>query len=61
MTLQATREWGQIPVFDFPIDFGGRWVLRDATGEYIDHDQYRHDMQARTDETIVFTDAENVE
>ena len=60
MTLTAKREWGQIPVFDFPIDFGGRWVLRDVDGGYIDHDQYRHDMQARTDETIEFVEAERV-
>ena len=54
MTLTAKREHGQIPVFDFPIDFGGRWVLRDKDGNYIDHDQYRNDLKCRYDETIEF-------
>ena len=26
---------------------GGRWVLRDPHGEYVDHDQYRHDLAER--------------
>lgn len=27
--------------------FGGRWVLRDAGGKFVDVDQYRHDLFAR--------------
>jgi hypothetical protein len=27
--------------------FAGRWVLRDKDGNYLDHDQYRHDMMER--------------
>ena len=45
--LVARRETGQIPCFDYPIDFNNRWVLRDANGEYVDHDQYRHDLADR--------------
>lgn len=26
---------------------GGRWVLRDKTGEWVDVDQYRHDLFER--------------
>jgi hypothetical protein len=27
--------------------FAGRWVLRDQNGDYLDHDQYRHDLMER--------------
>lgn len=27
--------------------FNGHWVLRDATGKYLDHDQYRSDLAER--------------
>ncbi len=27
--------------------FAGRWVLRDGTGAYVDHDQYRTDLAER--------------
>lgn len=26
---------------------GGRWVLRSESGEFIDFDQYRHDLASR--------------
>lgn len=28
---------------------GNFWVLRNAAGEYLDHDQYRHDLAERHD------------
>lgn len=45
--LIGRREHGQIPVYDYPIDFNGRWVVRDRNGKYIDHDKYRHDLASR--------------
>ncbi len=38
------REHGQTPNGN---EFGGCWVLRDADGVYVDHDQYRHDLASR--------------
>lgn len=38
------REQGETPNGE-PID--GRWVLRNPLGEFLDVDQYRHDMAAR--------------
>jgi hypothetical protein len=29
------------------IPFNNRWVLRDSSGKYIDHDQYRNDLTER--------------
>lgn len=53
--LTGRREYGQIPFFDYPINFNGRWVVRDANGFYIDHDQYRNDLTSRLGE-IDFND-----
>ncbi len=41
----ARREEGLTPKFQNPI--GGRWVLRNASGEFLDVDQYRHDLFGR--------------
>jgi len=42
--LTARREQGLTPNGN-PV--GGRWVLRDERGTWIDVDQYRHDLWAR--------------
>jgi len=36
--------WGETPNGN---PFAGRWVLHDAQGVYIDHDQYRTDLMER--------------
>lgn len=41
------RENGSIRKDDNLIPFRGRWVARDATGKYLGHDQYRHDLAER--------------
>lgn len=53
--LIGRREHGyKHPTMDW-VDFNGRWVVRDADGKYIDHDQYRNDLKCRlNDETIEF-------
>jgi hypothetical protein len=38
------REYGETPEGN---PLGGRWVLRDVQGGWIDFDQYRHDMMER--------------
>lgn len=43
-TFSASIEEGKTPNGN-PI--GGRWVLRDAAGAWIDVDQYRHDLFER--------------
>lgn len=40
----AQREDGTTPNGN---QMAGRWVLRNAQGEYLDHDRYRHDMFSR--------------
>lgn len=42
--LTARREYGVTPNGN-PV--GGRWVLRDAAGGWVDFDQYRHDLWER--------------
>ena len=44
--LVGRRETGKIPG-SYEMYFNSRWVVRDAAGEYIDHDQYRHDLACR--------------
>lgn len=38
------REHGETPNGN---PLGGRWVLRSAAGEFLDFDQYRHDLASR--------------
>lgn len=38
------REYGLTPSGN---SIGGRWVLRGPESEWIDYDQYRHDLMAR--------------
>lgn len=38
------REEGETPQGN---QFNGKWVLRDATGAYVDHDKYRNDLECR--------------
>lgn len=38
------REYGKTPNGN---DYNGAWVLRDEKGNYLGHDQYRYDLEAR--------------
>ena len=40
------REKGKAPN---GIHFNNRWVLRDCSGKYLDHDQYRNDLAERNE------------
>lgn len=44
-----SREYGEKPNGCL---IGGNWVLRGPTGEYLDSDQYRHDLIERHNLTI---------
>ena len=55
MKYFAMREYGIAP--DGWVHFDGRWVVRDAAFNYVDHDKYRHDMAARY-EGLVIVDRE---
>jgi hypothetical protein len=44
MQLTGRREYGTTPAGN---PMGGRWVVRDAQGVYVDHDQYRNDLEPR--------------
>lgn len=44
------REHGKTPNGN---ELNGRWVLRDAKGEWVDFDQYRHDLAARYDLELI--------
>ena len=54
--FSAKREWeGETPNGN---RFGGRWVVRDAKGNFVDVDQYRNDLGPRIEfvygETLAF-------
>jgi hypothetical protein len=44
------REYGKTPNGN---NVGGKWVLRDMNGTFIDSDQYRHDLAERNDIELV--------
>jgi len=44
------REWGDTPNGN---PLGGRWVLRDEKGNWIDFDQYSNDLAERNDCVLV--------
>ncbi len=44
------REWGETPNSN-PV--GGRWVLRNEKGEWIDFDQYSNDLAERNNCELV--------
>ncbi len=44
------RETGKTPNGN---ELNGRWVLRTVAGEWVDFDQYRHDLAARYDLELV--------
>lgn len=43
----AMREYGALLINDNVIPASGRWVLRDADGNFMAVDKYRHDMFER--------------
>jgi hypothetical protein len=45
MNYFAMREYGTAP--DGWTDFGGRWVVRDASFAFVDYDKYRADLMGR--------------
>ena len=45
------REWGQTPNGNH---VHGRWVLRGPKQEWIDFDQYRHDLLERNNMKILY-------
>jgi hypothetical protein len=45
MNYFAMREYGTAP--NGWTDFGGRWVVRDASFAFVDYDKYRADLMGR--------------
>lgn len=63
MPLTARRETGSVTMRysenipdTYEIPFGNRWVVRDAKGVYVDHDQYRNDLLDRYPGLIIVED-----
>jgi len=61
--LTARRETGSVTMRysenipdTYEIPFGNRWVVRDAKGAYVDHDQYRNDLLDRYPGLIIIED-----
>lgn len=63
MPLTARRETGSVTMRysentpdTYEVSFGNRWVVRDATGAYVEHDMFRNDLRARYPGLIVIGD-----
>jgi hypothetical protein len=54
MDYFAKREWGIAP--NGWTEFHGRWVVRDATFAYVDHDRFRYDLTDRYKDLIIIGD-----